>query len=350
MEGFNLLGGINKYIRKNDKILLKPNLLAPKKPETGALTHPEFIRAVIHIVKKAGAHPAVGDSPGLGTAEQIVKSSGIKKICEEENVPVINLQTPVKKTIKNGKIAKTITIAEEIYKFDKIINLPKLKNHGLTQITVALKNLYGVIPGLRKGAYHFRYKSINEFNSLLIELNQLVKPVINIVDGILGMEGDGPASGDPKKADLIIMGEDTISVDYISAILMNYDPDSISFIKTAKEYKFGGYTKELINVKGKKIEDCIIKNFKTIKGKMNPEIFPPLLRILIQKFLIKKPVVKKSKCTGCKKCIEICPPKTIKLIHNKAHIFYKNCIKCYCCSEICPIKAIDLKISPFKQN
>lgn len=345
--GFNDLGGIEQFFKKGDKVLLKANLLSPSKAEKASVTHPQFIRAVIRIIKKVGASCFVGDSPAVNSVDTVAKMSGIKQMCEQESVSLIDLKTPIQVDTPQGRIAKTITIADELSKFDKIINLPKLKNHGLTQITVAAKNLYGVIPGLRKSEYHFRYKDINQFNSMLIELNQIVQPDLNIVDGIVGMEGDGPMSGDPRNADVIIMGDNTMAVDYVAASVMNYQPENIPIFNTAKEYDFGGYQKEMINVLGEDLESCIIKDFKTIKGSTSPEMFPKPLQWIISHFMVKKPLIKHPKCIGCGKCVKICPAKTIKLNRKKAYITYKNCINCYCCSEICPYKAIQLIINPF---
>ncbi len=321
--------------------------MAPRTTASAVLTHPEFVRAVIRIIKSREAFCAVGDSPAVGPAEIVASIGGIKKVCQQENVPIIDLKTPLKINTPDGRIAKSLFIAREIYKFDKIISLPKLKNHSLTGITGAVKNLYGVIPGLRKAKYHFRFKSIEEFSSLLIELNLRVKPCMNIVDGIIGMQGDGPNSGDPKKMGLIIMGDNTVAVDYIASTIMNYNPDDIPFIKIAKNYKFGGYQKNLINVKGESLKKSIVKDFKVIKPRKSPEMGSGFLRKVIINLIIKKPVIIKNQCIGCEECAKICPAKTITLIDKKAVISYNKCIKCYCCSEVCSQNAIKLKIKPF---
>lgn len=321
--------------------------MAPRTAASAVLTHPEFVRAVIRIIKNREAFCTVGDSPAVGSAEITASIGGIKKVCQQENVSIIDLKTPLKINTPDGKIAKSLFIAREIYKFDKIISLPKLKNHNLTGITGAVKNLYGVIPGLRKAKYHFRFKNIEEFNSLLIELNLRVKPCMNIMDGIIGMQGDGPNSGDPKKIGLIIMGDNTVALDYIASTIVNYNPDDIPFIKIAKDYKFGGYKKNLIDVKGESLKKSIVKDFKTIKPRKSPEIGSGFLRKVIVNLMIKKPVIIKNQCNGCSECAEICPAKTITLINNKAVISYNKCIKCYCCSEVCSQNAIKLKIKPF---
>jgi len=317
--------------------------------ESAVLTHPELVRAVIWIVKEQGATCSVGDSSAVTPVELAGRIGGIKKVCQEENVPLIDLKIPCKKETPKGKIARFLYIAKEIYDFDSIINLPKMKNHNLTGITIAMKNLYGVIPGLRKAKYHLRYKKLDQFSSLFVELNQLVQPVINIVDGIISMEGDGPVSGEPRPIGLIIMGDNTVAVDYVCAKIMNYDLEKLSIIQKAKEYKWGGYTRNLISIKGENLEKCIVPDFKKTSGRKDNKLlpFPNFWKDILSAFLIKKPVINKKVCTGCGECAKICPPQTISIINKKAVITYKSCIKCYCCSEVCPQNAIYLKIKLF---
>lgn len=340
-EAIEFCGGVSKFIKKGEKILLKPNLLSPKEPEKVCTTNPEFLRAAIRIVKTAGAYPFIGDSPALHSFEKVVSVSGIKKVCEQENVPLVPFKTPLLIKNKNGKLIKSFVIAKEITEFDKIINIPKLKNHSLTLITVAVKNLFGVIPGMRKGQYHLRFQDAYRFSQMLIDLNMVVKPVLTIVDGIIAMDGDGPAAGNPKETCLIIAGDDTVAVDYISSIIMNYNPDDIPVINAAKEANFGGFCLDLINLKGEKLEKVVVKDFKTLKPAAKG-LRTKIIQFISKNFIIKRPRIKKSICTGCGDCVRVCPAHTILLKKSKAVINYKKCVRCYCCFEICRFKAIKL--------
>lgn len=338
-----LIGGLKNFIKSGDKVLIKPNLLSAKSPDKACTTHPLFLKALITILKKSGAKLFLGDSPAIMPLTNVAMVSGIKKICEEENVPLINLKTPVEVKNPQGRIVKSFVLAKEVFEFDKIINVPKLKNHSLTVITVAVKNLFGTIPGPRKGQYHLRFQDSYNFSQMLIDLNMIVKPAFSIVDGIVGMEGEGPADGEPKKCGVIIAGDNTVAVDYVSSIIMGYNPDNIPIIKAAKDAKFGGYSSNLIDLKGDDIDSLIVKDFKRLKGTLPDNIFIKIGKSIARNFIIKKPFILKEKCVGCGDCKNICPPKTIEIIDKKARINYKNCIRCYCCFEVCRYSAIKLK-------
>ncbi len=337
-----LLGGIKRFIKKGEKILLKPNLLSPKSPEKACTTHPEFLRAIITVVKEAGAYPYVGDSPAIHSIEKVASVSGIKKICEQENVPIISFKNFIEIKNKDGKLVKSFKIAKAITEFDKIINIPKLKNHSLTMITVAVKNLFGLIPGIRKGQYHLRFQDPYRFSQMLIDLNMIIKPVITIVDGIVGMEGDGPAAGAPKRIGVIVAGTDTVSVDYICALIMNYNPDEIPIIKAAREANMGGFSAKMINLRGVKLEEVVSKNFKTLNPPASKGFISQIIGSISRNLIIKKPLINKQKCVGCAECVKVCPSHTITIKEKKANINYKNCIRCYCCFEICRFGAIKL--------
>ncbi len=340
-EAIEDIGGIQTFIKPGEKVLLKPNLLGAFHPDKAITTHPVIVKAVINIVREAGAVPFVGDSPAFQPFLSVAKASKIKVVCDAENVELVNLNNKTEVDNKEAVIDKYTALSEQLNRFDKIINLPKLKNHVLTKITVAVKNIFGVVPGTTKSMYHYRYKDIRNFSHMLLDIHLLVKPVLNIVDGILALEGEGPAaSGKPRKANVIIAGNDAVATDIVAAEIMNYNPYSIVYLGLARDRKQGGYSFDLIDLYGEDIEKVKLKDFIHAQGQTSTELFPGFVGKIISRFFIKKPFVNFDKCIGCSDCAKICPPQTIKIINNKAVINYDNCIKCYCCIEACPYDAI----------
>jgi ferredoxin len=224
--------------------------------------------------------------------------------------------------------------------------MPKLKTHSMTTLSGGIKNLFGTIPGLQKPEMHYRFPDIDDFCGMLLELAQVVKPNITIIDGITAMEGNGPNGGDPRHLGVTLASRNIFAQDYIAAGLMGISPESVPMIRLAQER--GLFSPDDIGLAGDnfspaqppfKLPDAADIDFLT--G------FPDFLRRPLKKIMdgILRPMPKlnKSKCVGCGKCAESCPPQIIKLENGKAHFQKKGCISCFCCQEMCPAHAIDVK-------
>jgi uncharacterized protein (DUF362 family) len=200
---------------KNKKVLLKPNLLAAHLPQEAVTTHPEFLRAVIKLFKERNNEVVVGDSPSTTNFDEVVLKTGIKKVCEEEQVELINLSTyPTTEFEFNKFGCKKLVVSKIVTEVDFVINLPKLKTHSLTILTCGIKNMYGIVPGLTKSLYHKYAPHPSDFLEILYAVYSFRPPDLTIVDGVIGMDGEGPAGGNPKKFGLILTSEDATVIDY----------------------------------------------------------------------------------------------------------------------------------------
>jgi len=194
---FDNLGGISKYIKPGMKVLLKINLLMKKKPQEATTTHPVFVEALTRAVQEAGGIVTIADSPGGLYTEKALK--GVYSICGIEETAkrtgaILNYDTGFEEvSFPDGKITKSFMVIKPVIDADLIITVPKLKTHGMTLFTGAVKNLFGVIPGTYKAEYHFRMPDKKDFCSMLVDLCQCVKPSLAIMDAIVGMEGNGPS-------------------------------------------------------------------------------------------------------------------------------------------------------------
>jgi uncharacterized protein (DUF362 family)/Pyruvate/2-oxoacid:ferredoxin oxidoreductase delta subunit len=343
-RAIKLLGGIDKFVKKGSKVLLKPNMLGSAKREQRVTTDPAVVEAVIKILKKKKCTIYLGDSPALGSAVSVADSCAIKVVCDKYKVKIIEFFPSEKFINMEGRIVKDFTLPSLIKDIDVIINLPKLKTHGFTTFTGAVKNLFGMIPGLQKASYHLRLTTKEEFSTMLLDLYGFLKPSVklNIMDGIIGMEGNGPQNGNPKKADFILASSDAISLDCVACELISIPKDNVFTNFFGGKRKLGTSDLENIKIIGDKFDD-LKTSFEYVKSVGISERLPKFLMNFLKNKIVAKPIIDKNKCLGCKNCFNICPPKTIKMKSNKAVINYNNCIRCYCCHEVCPYKAIDLK-------
>ncbi|MEO0069154.1 MAG: DUF362 domain-containing protein [candidate division WOR-3 bacterium] len=323
----------------NKKVWVKPNLLAPHPPESGVTTDPELIRQVVRELRRRGAARIwVGDNPaGVHTQpmEKYLAPTGVVTASEGCFVNVsIN---PVTLRL-NSRFISEIPVSALINDVDVILNLPVFKTHGLTIITGAIKNLFGIIPGGHKTYLHTLAKNAIEFAELLVDIYQAVpKPVLTIMDGIRGMDGpNGPSGGRVLKLNLLLTSANPVALDAVMTLLAGGKPEKIPTNRIARERGLGPIAPDQIEMVG---------DFQPIKG----FVLPPVrlaaavskVSTLIYPLLRRLPILDRKRCIQCGKCAENCPKKAINL-STYPRINIKRCISCFCCSEICPTHAITI--------
>lgn len=341
-ESIDLIGGIEKFNLAGKKVLLKPNLLFGEPIEKAITTNPLIIKAVAKIVEEAGGKPVIGDVPGIGTLKSVVDKTSIKEL----NIPLLEFKDFVQVNF-NGFL-KTHFISNEALNIDAIINLPKIKTHMLMLLTLSVKNLFGCVSQKRRIELHLMMGISREhFAQMLIDLYQILKPSLTIVDGIIGMEGNGPGSGGtPKKIGVIVAGENCISVDRVISEIIGIG-ENLYTTQAAIKKGLDGTSLKDIEIVGEKIEDVKLKDFVLPASELSRNMkFGVSIPIFMQNFLrnlgTSKPKIIYSKCKLCKICYNACPPKAIYL-EKKLKINYHQCIRCFCCHELCPHNAIDIK-------
>ena len=345
----DLLGGINRFVKKGDKVLLKPNLLSAKPPEAGITTHPAVIKAVAKLVMDAGGTPFIGDSPG-GRAinfEKVAAATGMKQAADELGIKLVEFRNPVEMSATNGGIFKKLNVAKEAVDADVIISLPKLKTHVQMFLTLGVKNMFGCIIGLQKAQWHFKAGVDRKyFAAMLLELYSLLKPSLTIVDGIVAMEGDGPGSaGKLRNLGLVFAGQDAVALDTVICNALGVRNEELPILVAAKEKGIGITEMEKIDVLGERLEDVSIHDF--IRPKMIDVMFgPSMLKKFFMNNITSKPVEDKKMCTLCSKCIEACPTDIISIKGKRLNFDYDKCIRCFCCLEVCPEGAMQVKQGP----
>ncbi|MFZ3091460.1 MAG: DUF362 domain-containing protein [Nitrospirota bacterium] len=342
----DLLGGINRFVKKGNKVLLKPNLLSAKPPEAGITTHPAVIKAVAKLVMEAGAIPFIGDSPG-GRAinfEKVAAVTGMKQAADELGIRLVDFRNSVELSTTNGGIFKKLNVAKEAIDADVIINLPKLKTHVQMFLTLGVKNMFGCIIGLQKAQWHFKAGVDRKyFAAMLLELYSLLKPSLTIVDGIVAMEGDGPGSaGKLRNLGLVFAGSDAVALDTVICNALGVKNEELPILVAAKEKGIGITEMERIDVLGERLKDVSIHDF--IRPKMIDVMFGPnLLKKFLMNNITSKPIEDRKMCTLCSKCIEACPTDIISIKNKRLAFDYDKCIRCFCCLEVCPEGAMMVK-------
>ena len=339
---------LSKKIKKGMTVVIKPNLVIKAKPDSGIITHPLVVAAVGILIKEMGAEVLIAESSGgpftSSTCKMIFSASGYKDVAKEYGFGLYTDAEHSVVNIKNPLICGELSVIRPFINADFVIDIAKLKSHCMTGISGAVKNLFGVVPGLMKPELHCRFPDENDFVKMLTDISLYVKPQLSIMDAIEGLEGDGPTGGVKRKMGFTAVSENPYALDFVCANIIGMAPENIKMIKLWMEK--GLCPKNLSDViLSDNIEKYLQKDFIMPKSKNTDMIerLPKFLRPIANKLATPKPVINREKCIGCGKCSESCPQHTIEIKDKKAVINYKNCIKCFCCHEMCPMHVIDIK-------
>ena len=340
----DFLGGLQHFVKPGNRVLIKPNLLSGRPPEKAVTTHPAVVKATIQLVKEAGGTPFLGDSPGGGNLLKVAEKTGIKEVADEMGCPLVEFTEVCEVEGSDGRTFKKIEVAKIALEADVMISLPKVKTHGLTLLTLGIKNMFGCVPGMfRKTQWHLNAGANPKyFSEMLVDLYGIIRPELTIVDGIMGMEGNGPNMGRPRDLGLIFAGVDCVALDAVITEVLSLPVQEVPTTKIAMEKGLGVGDLKEIEILGKKIEDVRIRGFKTPKGFSPDYLFVKVLSGLFSQSMTARPLWIQDKCSACGTCADVCPPKAIQMEGEKLRIDYKKCIRCFCCSEICPEEAMDI--------
>lgn len=342
---------------KDKTVLVKPNMLSPKKPEAAVCTHPVVVGAVVKAFVSRGAKKViVGESPAtanstacakiVGTYDEVVNNGGEWHPFDES----ISVLCP------EGRIVKQFEIAKPFIEADVVVSVSKLKTHQLMSYTGAMKNLFGLVVGLKKAQTHFRFPGKTDFANYIVDLNVAAECDYAVMDAVVGMEGPGgPGNGDPVKLGFLAASCNVLAIDWICSSIVGYDPHNVAILEAALQRgKWLNNENEIVTA-GVSPSELKPSSFRIVKDTMTlrqARFIPRWLYDAATPFMRKSPAFTKSECINCGKCVEICPPQVLTLVpykdgKQKVQINREKCIHCFCCHEVCPVNAIKLRIMMF---
>lgn len=348
---FNNIGvGREKIAGK--KVVIKPNLVRKMDKSMGGTTHPSFVEAVGRILKEYGAALiVVAESPGgpynESALRSVYKGCGIEEAAKNADIE-LNYKTGwSRRDFPTGEVSKSFNIIDPYNDCDVIVNLCKLKSHGMAMMSAAVKNYFGTVPGVEKFEMHARFPNMSDFCEMIVDLCRMHNEscyTLNVVDAIVGMEGNGPTNGTPRKIGAVLTSVDPFALDHVCTRLIGFE-NKVETDTIAK--RRGYYEEDKIKIIGSNIEELKVDDFK---GPDSERV--PLLTWLagfmdgrLMKIFEPKPMIDRRKCKKCGECIRSCPKHTIAFDKNKRlpKVGYSECIKCFCCQELCPHDAVKIK-------
>jgi len=370
----DLLGGMQEFIQPGSRVLLKPNLVRSMAPERAATTHPAVVAAVARLVNEAGGHALIAESPGGPYTAAILKSTyrrtGMEAAAEASGA-TLNYDTGGTQVANpEGSVLHRLDVISPLLQVDAVINLPKLKTHNLTLLTMGVKNLFGLVPGPLKIGYHAKLVERERFCEGLLDLALYVKPTLTVMDAIVGMEGEGPTGGEPRTIGAIVASTDLFAVDTLGAALVGIEPQAVLTTRLATARGLTTGRVEDLIVLGDSLDQLRVESFRQgIDTPLDPGLIPAPLRFItrlakpsptgdepdtrsaralrslaqgwVWKQLVARPRAT-ERCIACGFCVQHCPVNAIHIVNGRAHMDSSICIRCYCCHELCPHDAVEL--------
>ncbi|MDK9711952.1 DUF362 domain-containing protein [Acidaminobacter sp.] len=357
-EAVEALGGFSAFLSPGERVMLKVNLLMKKAPEEATTTHPVFVEALADLVTEFGCDVLIADSPGgpfvLRMLESVYKGCGYDRLgrSERPEQPGIKLNRNVKSMERenaDGYLLKRLTLIDALNDVDKVISVSKLKTHGMMKFTGAVKNMFGTVPGMIKAEYHFKMPEPDDFADMLVDICEHVRPVLSLMDGIVGMEGAGPSAGDPVDLGVVLASDNPHWLDMTAVKLVQIDPQDVPTLRRAVTRGLIDPVNAPAEMTGLPLKAFHIPHFKApnirsiefLRGHA-----PYFIKHAADLMLKPRPVFDSRHCVKCGDCRRLCPPQAIAM--DKAVregypvVDLSKCIRCYCCQELCPKEAVEI--------
>ncbi len=333
------LGGMGRYVKPGQKVLIKPNLLAGKSPDKAVTTHPEIVRQVILLVQNANGIVSVGDSPGLGKPVSVARKCGVLDVIEDTGARFAPFEESVPITLETGTYHH-LEVAREALEADVIINLPKLKTHQMMGYTGAVKNMFGLVVGMRKVRLHLQAGTDKAFFALLLlELAEYFKPALSIMDAVVGMEGNGPGNGDPVQLGALIASPHLVALDTVATAMVGLPERRVWTQRVARQTGRKGVSLDELELYGTPIQALLTTGFRPAANADINFGLPTPVKNLLKNAITAQPDIT-HKCQHCGHCVTHCPSQAMTLADRGVEIDYGRCIRCFCCQELCPHDAV----------
>jgi uncharacterized protein (DUF362 family) len=255
-------GGMQRFVRPGARVILKPNYVQGRPAERAANTHPVFIVAVAQLVRECGGQPLVADSPGWGTAEGVARISGLAELASTHGIPIQTLDRPQPVSSPHVTV-RHLRLSATIREADLVINLPKFKAHQQVLLSLAVKNVFGCVPGRRKAGLHMLSGDDRQwFARMLVQTYLAVRPGLTLMDGILAMEGSGPSNGTPRKLGLVMAATDCVALDRVATEIVGVPWRELTTLVAAEEMSAGCTDLDRIEIIGPPLDSVRVHNFK----------------------------------------------------------------------------------------
>jgi uncharacterized protein (DUF362 family)/ferredoxin len=359
-KAIGLIGGVGRYVNKGDKVLVKPNFCTAKLSSSGVTTNLEIVDGLVKLVLEVGGSPIIGEGSIYPfSTSRVFEKLGAYELGTKYGIDVVDLNEDeiAEVSVPNPLVLKSIRIAKTALTCDKIISVAKLKMHEIVKVSLSLKNMKGVLPGIEKHVTHRK-----GLEKAIADLCSIIKPTLAVIDGIVGGAGATSLMGKPVGSNLILAGNDPVAVDAVASYIMGFNPGEIGVLKYASMKGVGTANIQNIKVRGEELENLRLKIaplfskqkfkdrlFRYFQRKIDNMFYRttyPITRILPKAYPTMycigdlKISFDRNACTKCGRCVLVCPNGAIFLEKGYPKINVAACKSCLYCIEACSFGAL----------
>lgn len=344
------VGGLG-FVRPGMRIAVKVNLVTAMKPDSAATVHPSVVCALVKLLRERGAEVVIGDGPGgiySGAYLRVVYDVCGMRRAEALGAELNDDFSVAEVEYPDAVMAKRFPYTAYLGKADAVIDVCKLKTHGMMGLSCAVKNLFGSVPGTIKPEFHYRYPRAEDFANALVDLYEYTKPRLCICDAVVGMEGNGPTQGTPRRIGCLIVARDGHRLDAVAAGLIGLAPREVPTLRAAVARGLLPADPSEIAVSGDPSR-FRVPDFRTVPAQssvffhvLGDGLIGRAADLVASRVLTPYPKLNGARCVGCGKCAQVCPAGAVSMRRGKPAIDRRACIHCFCCQEFCPKGAMEV--------
>lgn len=338
------IGGLD-FVTPGMRVAVKVNLVTAMKPDSAATVHPAVVCALVKLLRQRGAEVVIGDSPGgvynaayLHMVYEVCGMRQAEAFGARLNDDFSQMEVEYPEAVQARRFPYTAWLS----KADAIIDLCKLKTHGMMGLTCAVKNFFGSIPGTQKPEFHYRYPRAEDFADVLVDLYEYSRPRLCVCDGVIGMEGNGPTQGTPREIGCLLAARNGHALDLVAAGLIGLEAKDVPTLQAAVRRGLVPAAADALSIYGDPAR-FRVPDYKTVPSQSNvffmvlgDGIPGKIADFVAGRVLTPFPKLEAAQCVGCGKCASVCPAKAITMRKGRPRINRGVCIHCFCCQEFCP--------------
>ena len=349
-EALGLLGGPASIAEQGQSVFVKVNAVMAAGGDSGVVTNPEVVRAVVLELKKVTDRVTIGDSPGgpfnQTLLRRVYEKNGLAQVARETGAELAFDTSVVEVPFPEGKSIKRLTLCRSMLEADRLVSISKFKTHRYLNLTGPIKNMYGAVPGTQKFVYHSRFDNEREFANLVIDVHLATRPAFHVVDAVHAIDGDGSRRGTIKKMNAIAAGRSAFALESLIVDMAGLEPTDSMVLAAAIDRGICPEGTGWVDVLGDDPEAFRLTDFRLPSVNLFSERVPAKVSERLNRFLAASPMPVPGACTRCGVCAEVCPRGAMTIGPEVAVVDLKKCIRCFCCDELCEHQAIEIR-KPF---